>query len=230
MKLAWVDVRIRRATGLAVATLTIAACGSATPSSSPPATSGSSTASAVAGIVVGCANIESVECHFVAEQIVGLLPAERGRAFAIEIQLPGCDHDGPCPPTLAAREGRAVIEYADAGEPITVSLHGPPQTPRIAILAGMTWSEPGQPTSPQVPGIGPFPFELGHCGLSHVVDFDGSFWLPVGPLDGDAPGIFNGESGQMRLLGPDLALYEGPTGFNAHLARFPGPKRFFLCD
>jgi hypothetical protein len=34
----------------------------------------------------------------------------------------------------------------------------------------------------------------------------------------------------MRLLGPDLALYEGPTGFSANLARFPGPKHFFLCD
>ena len=179
---------------------------------------------------MGCASIESLECQFIAEQIVAALPAARGKPFAIEIQLFGCANAGPCPPTLAAREGRAVVEYADAGEPVTVSLHGPPQTPRIAIQAGLTWSDLVQPTSPQVPGIGPFPYELGHCGLSHVVDFDGSFWVPVGPVDGDAPGIFNGESGQMRLLGPDLALYEGPTGFNAHLARFPGPKRFFLCD
>ena len=165
-----------------------------------------------------------------AEQIGAVLPAGRGPAFSIEIQLFGCPNDGPCPPTLAARDGRAVIEYPGVGEPLVVSLNGPPQNPRIAVQAGMTWSGVVQPTSAQVPGPGPFPFELGHCGLSHVVDFDGSFWVPVGPVDGDAPGMFNAESGQMRLLGPELALYEGPTGFDVNLARFPGPKRFFLCD
>ena len=215
-----------RIAAVLVAALTFAACGPA-PSASPAP---SPTAAAPAGLVVGCASIESIECHFVAEQIVAVLPAERGPAFAIEIQLFGCPNDGPCPPTLASRAGRAVIEYAGCGEPIMVSLHGPPQTPRIALQAGMTWSDAAQPTSEQAPGLGPFPFELGHCGMSHVVDFDGSFWVPVGPLDGDASGMINGESGQMRLLGPDLALYKGPTGFEAHLARFPGPKRFFLCD
>lgn len=215
-------VAMLSAIAIAVATCGPAPTVSPTPTAAAPAPP--------AGIVVGCASIESVECHFVAEQILAALPAERGRPFSIEIQLSGCANEGPCPPTLAAREGRAVVDYVDAAEPITVSLHGPPQTPRIAVQAGMTWSEPVQPTSPQVPGPGPFPFELGHCGLSHVVDFDGSFWVPVGPVDGDAPGMINGESGQMRLLGPDLALYEGPTGFNAHLARFPGPKQVFLCD
>jgi hypothetical protein len=34
----------------------------------------------------------------------------------------------------------------------------------------------------------------------------------------------------MALLGPNLAQYSGPTGFIAQLARFPGPKHFFLCD
>lgn len=215
-----------RARSLAAAFLAVAlgACGEA--ASSPAQTQ----AAAPAGLVVGCASVESVECHFIAEQIVAVLPPERGRAFAIEIQLFGCQDALPCPPTLAAREGRAVIEYADAGEPITVSLNGPPQAPRLAVQAGLTWSDAVQPTSPQVPGPGPFPFELGHCGLSHVVDFDGSFWVLVGPVDGDAPGIINAESGQMRLLGPDLALYEGGTGFSAHLARFPGPKRLFPCD
>ena len=63
-----------------------------------------------------------------------------------------------------------------------------------------------------------------------VVDFDGSFWVPVGQVDGEAPGIINSESGQMRLLGPNLAEYSGTKGFSMNLARWPGPKRFFLCD
>ncbi len=220
--------RQRLAVALALTAASLAACGAPAPTatSSPSPTS----AAAPAGVVVGCASIESLECHFLAEQIRAQLPAARGPAFAIEIQLFGCEDGVPCPPTLAARQGRAVVEYAGGGEPIVVSLNGPPQTPRIAAQAGLTWSEAAHPSSPQVPGLGPFPFELGHCGLSHVVDFDGSFWVPVGPLDGDASGMINSESGQMRLLGPDLARYDGPTGFTAHLARFPGPKRFFLCD
>ena len=34
----------------------------------------------------------------------------------------------------------------------------------------------------------------------------------------------------MRLLGPNLAEYTGTPGFTVQLARWPGPKRFFLCD
>lgn len=218
----------RRAILLGSVAAILSAC--ADPAPSATATVAPSGAAIPAAAVVGCASIEALECHFIADQIVAALPAARSTAFAIEIQLFGCANEGPCPPTLAAREGRAVIEYADAGVPIVVSLHGPRDAPRIAVQQGLTWSELVQPTSPQVPGPGPFPFELGHCGLSHVVDFDGSFWVPVGPVDGDASGMLNGESGQMRLLGPNLALYEGPTGFSANLARFPGPKRFFLCD
>ena len=63
-----------------------------------------------------------------------------------------------------------------------------------------------------------------------VVDFDGSFWLPVGQVDGEASVIVNGESGEMRLLGPNIAEYRNGDGFVARLARFPGAKRIFLCD
>jgi hypothetical protein len=226
---------IRRMLRLGRLAITLGSLGAAmsacaTPTPSAIASVGPTGAAAPAGLVVGCASIESIECHFVAGRIAAQLPAGRGPAFSIQIHLFGCANGAPCPPTLAAREGRAVIEYADAGEPIVVSLHGPRDAPRIAVQQGLSWSELVQPTSPLVPGPGPFPFELGHCGLSHVVDFDGSFWVPVGPVDGDASGMLNGESGRVRLLGQNLALYEGPTGFSANLARFPGPKRFFLCD
>ena len=63
-----------------------------------------------------------------------------------------------------------------------------------------------------------------------MIDFDGSFWLPVGQVDGTSPTIINSESGTMRLLGPNLAQFTGTTGFTVHLARFPGPKHFWGCD
>jgi hypothetical protein len=204
--------------------LVLAACGTAGP------TPGPTEAAAPAGPVVGCMSIEAAECLFVAERVVAALPAARGRPFAVEITLFPCDRNVDCPRSLAARAGRALVEYPGGGEPIDLRLSGPPQDPEIVLQENHVWSEPVQPTSARVNGPGPFPFDLGHCGLSHVIDFDGSFWVPLGPVDGDASGMINSESGQMRLLAPNLAVYVGAGGFTAQLARFPGPKRFFLCD
>jgi len=63
-----------------------------------------------------------------------------------------------------------------------------------------------------------------------VIDFDGSFWLPLGQVDGDDPASINSEPGQMLFLGPNVVQFTGESGFTAQLARFPGAKRFFLCD
>ena len=219
-----IDIRIRSALGLLAAAALAAACGSSTPTPQPTA------AATPAGPVVGCMSIEAAECLFVAEQVVAALPAERGRPFAVVVTLFPCDQNIDCPRSLAARTGRAVVEYAGGGEPIDLRLAGPPQDPEIAVQENHFWSGAVQPSSARVTGPGPFPFDLGHCGLSHVVDFDGSFWVPIGQVDGEAPGIINSESGQMRLLGANLAVYVGAGGFTAQLARFPGPKRFFLCD
>jgi hypothetical protein len=71
---------------------------------------------------------------------------------------------------------------------------------------------------------------MGHCGLTHVIDFDGSYWVPVGQVDGDHPTVINAESGSMLLLNPNLAEFHGDSGFMVQLARFPGPKHFWGCD
>lgn len=207
---------------LVLAAVVIAACEPAP--TTPPATADLSPA----GMVIGCASIEAAECHFVAGKILAMLPAARGRPFDIEISLSSCP-DAPCPRSLAARSGLAFVDYADAGEPLAFDLAGPPQAPQIVLHDGFNWSGMQVPMSTRTDGPGPFAFDLGHCGLSHVVDFDGSFWVPIGQLDGEASGLINGESGQMRLVGPDLAIYSGVAGFTAHLARFPGPKRVFIC-
>jgi hypothetical protein len=158
----------------------------------------------------------------------GAAPDERGEPFAIQVQLYGCPNDGPCPQTLAVRQGKVTIDYADRGEPIEVTLTGPPEAPRFGESPS-GWMGPFEPTSPRVAGAGPFPFDVGHCGLTWQVDFDGSFWVLVGQIDGDASVLINGERGQIRLLGPNLAQYEGAGGFTATLARFPGPKHIWGC-
>ncbi|HUQ44638.1 MAG TPA: hypothetical protein VM451_09565 [Candidatus Limnocylindria bacterium] len=135
----------------------------------------------------------------------------------------------PCPKTLGARVRKAVVEFLDGGEPIDLSLHGPPQAPFIepqdAFYLGLT-----QPSSPRANGLGPFALDVGHCGISHVIDFDGSFWVPVGQVDGDHATLINSESGTIRILQPNLAEFRGRSGFTVRLARFPGPKHFWGCD
>jgi hypothetical protein len=177
--------------------------------------------------VVGCLSIEQAECEFVAEQVKAVLPGDRGAPFAIQINLYGCPNDGPCPRSLAVRDGTVTAEYLDGRDPIALSVAGPPQAPRFGPLE-MGWSGLLEPSSPRVDGAGPFPFDVGHCGLAWQVDFDGSFWLLVGQVDGDASPIINNDSGRIRLLAPNLAEYRNGD-FVANLARFPGPKHVFLC-
>ncbi len=180
-----------------------------------------------AAVVIGCLSIEQDQCELVARQVRAVLPGNRGSPFAIQVHLYGCPNGGACPRSLAARDGTVTAEYVDGGEPIELSVAGPPEAPRFAE-AEMHWSGLLEPSSPRVPGAGPFPFEVGHCGLDWQVDFDGSFWLLVGQVDGDASAIFNNDSGHMRLIAPNLAEYRN-ADFVANLVRFPGPKHVWLC-
>lgn len=177
---------------------------------------------------IGCTDIEAGECVVVATRIVAMLPKERGTPFSVQIRLGDCADHAPCPRSLAVRRGTVTIEYRDVGEPISLTVAGPPQAPVTEALDS-TWSGPVQPASARVNGPGPFVFEVGHCGLTHVVDFDGSFWVPVGEVDGSGNALINSELGTMRLTGFNLAEYRGTADFSVTLARWPGPKRFFLC-
>jgi hypothetical protein len=199
-----------------------AACG-ANASQPPPAASNG------AGLIVGCSNIAAAECEFVAQLLVAAVPPARRPVLSVEIGLFSCPDGGrSCPLSLAARSGDAVVDLGDGLEPLRFTLAGPAANPHVAPLHGI-WSGLLAPKSPRVSGVGPFPFELGHCGISHVVDFDGSFWIPVGQVDGDAPEAINAGSGHIRIVGSDRAQYLGP-GLLVTLARFPGPKHFWLCD
>jgi hypothetical protein len=179
-----------------------------------------------AGIVVGCATVEAGDCQAATARILSGLPPGRGAPFDIQISLGACPNDAPCPATIAARGGIAFVEYAGGPDSLTYSLGG---VPWLLGPLDNGFTDPIAPSSRRVAGAGPFPFELGHCGLSHVVDFDGSYWVLVGQFDGEASGVINGESGELRLLAPNLAVYTGPAAFTARLVRFPGAKRFWNC-
>ena len=67
-------------------------------------------------------------------------------------------------------------------------------------------------------------FDTGHCGLGHLLDFDGSFWDPVNPAAGEEPVFFyNQDVGTIRLVGPDEARYTSSSGDEVRLVRVDGP-------
>lgn len=200
-----------------------AACSPA-PSGEPTTTEG-----AAAQLVIGCLGIRPDECQLVVDVLLPQLPKDRGVPFAVEVWLPTCDNADPCPQSLAFRDGSLTVEYANGAEPISYFVDGPPATLELSV-ARQSWLGPFQATSPRVNGAGPFPFDLGHCGLLWQVDSDGSFWLPIGPVDGDASELINADSGRIALLGPNLAEYRNARGFVTQLARMPGAKFVFGRD
>lgn len=179
-----------------------------------------------AALALGCIGVGEPECRFLAERIIAEVAGDRGAPFSLTIEL-YCAQEPPCPETLDARRGQATMRWADGAEPVTVSITPPAAAPRLE-RADSGWSGLQQPSSARVVGPGPFPLELGHCGLLWQVDFDGSFWVPVGHVDSEASGLINGERGLIRLLGPNLAAYAG-TGWEVQLARFPGPLHVWGC-
>jgi len=208
----------------------LTACDAAAPSAAPTPTPTPVVAPQV-DVVTGCIDIEAGECAYVARIVVDRLPTSSLAPFSVEIRLGPCLAEAPCPKSLGSRLGTALIEFPDgAAVPVEVGLAGPASAPVTTILTSGPWSGPVPPGSPRVESSGPFELEVGHCGLLHVVDFDGSYWVPIGQVDGSAPALDNAEIGSIRLISTGIAEYRGAANLTLQLARFPGAKRFRGCD
>lgn len=77
-----------------------------------------------------------------------------------------------------------------------------------------------------------------HCGLDWpvAVDFDGSFWDPVGPSvsdgNGNPPAGFGNpfDAGLMTLISPTSARYQSSAGTIVQFSRHPGPRISAPCS
>jgi hypothetical protein len=176
--------------------------------------------------IVACVGIEPAPCNALVVQAAAALPAGRGLPVSFQLVLAECDGP-PCGPGMIS--GQVTAEWLDGGEPVMFSFVGPVAAPEFDVVDA-AWSGVVQPRSERVAPAVPVPFTLGHCGLLHVVDFDGSFWVPVGRVSLDDPEMINAAAGQMQLVAPNRAQFSKGGKLIATLARFPGPKHFFLCD
>lgn len=74
-------------------------------------------------------------------------------------------------------------------------------------------------------------FEVPHCGLDWLVDFDGSFWEPVYAIPDRKPDLaINSDIGTITLVEPDEARYVSSTDEQVSLFRVDGPVVRQLCD
>jgi hypothetical protein len=77
-------------------------------------------------------------------------------------------------------------------------------------------------------------FEVPHCGLDWLVDFDGSFWEGRAIVDGTnwvpAEDIPDGDTGTIELTGANWARYEASDGTWTLLSRVEGSIVRQLCD
>jgi hypothetical protein len=86
------------------------------------------------------------------------------------------------------------------------------------------------PRSGRVTPSTAYVFDTGHCGLTFLADFDGSFWEPVTPA-GMVPDFFiNQDVGAIALVDPHEAEFRSSDGTSVRLLRVDGPVTTFGCD
>ena len=88
------------------------------------------------------------------------------------------------------------------------------------------------PTSAPVAAGRSYPFQVGHCGLLHVVDFAGSYWeVDETTLSAGERGQFgiNANEGTMTLVDSETAVFRSGAGGEATLRRYVGVLERSRC-
>jgi hypothetical protein len=74
-------------------------------------------------------------------------------------------------------------------------------------------------------------FDTGHCGLGHLIDFDGSFWRPADRERADSFDLLvNQDVGAMAYVGRDRAIYRSSDGIEIRMERIDGPVITQPCE
>lgn len=178
-----------------------------------------------AGPPTACVSIPADRC----ERAVAAVNERHGRLAPVShVEVHGALCAGPCPEDEAAA-WRAIVavEFSDGR---------PPETATLQVTgAEAAWQRMQIPWGRVEPASAPMParelrIQLGHCGLSSGIDVDGSFWDPVGPIDGADETLINASNATFRLVGPNhgtLQVHDGPI---VQLVRHVGPKHLLACD
>ncbi|HSL76324.1 MAG TPA: hypothetical protein VK867_05225 [Candidatus Limnocylindrales bacterium] len=200
-----------------------------TPDSTPPSapTDSAPTGVELTGVPMACVNLGLDECRRILAETGELVPAGIAPTY-IQVGPFGCVEGGGCPRSLAARpQGDVTIEAARGAVSyhITAAAGGGRLTIERQDASLMAIEPQSQP--PVTPG--PRPFTLGHCGLWSGIDVGGSWWDPIGVVDGDHPDAINSAEGTLAILDQARATFTSDGGLTVQLVRCDGPKGLPGC-
>jgi len=175
---------------------------------------------------IACLSVALDQCLAIAEAASKALPAQSTVTYT-EVGPRFCDSTLCSDPLVPGDELTAIAQLAD----------GPPRLVTVAAadtgFVATDVAEAGlielKPSSRRAGGFGPFPFALQHCGLGSPIDFDGSFWDPVGTIDMEAPEASNAIDGTLVLTSSEGAHFSTATGFELDLVRHVGSKSYPGC-
>lgn len=102
----------------------------------------------------------------------------------------------------------------------------------ILLLSGDSTARLPDAASQRAKRGQPYEFQVGHCGLIHIVNFDGDYW-DVDPstmteAENQRFGI-NADAGTITLTKDNVAIYRSSAGGDATLHRHTGVKTTFNC-
>ena len=221
---------------LLVVPLLIAACANGGASGSPgasatgaPSEPASQLPSAAPEIATACVTLGTVDCERARALALAELAPDEPQPIYVQVGPFGCaDGAERCPTTLLARpEGDVVVEFP-GGTGFNVHLKvGAGDA--IEAARGEAMGIAVEPASAEGIPSGPQQIELGHCGVYSGIDFGGSWWDPVGPIDADSGESINAGSGVITVVDPNHATYVGAGGLSLQLVRRDGAKLLPMC-
>ena len=223
--------RVLLALLIVIAALTGACAASASPpaATAPPSTADPTAPAGIdlSAIPTACVGLGADDCQRVVAQLATIVPAGTAATY-LQVGPFGCATDQGCAPSLAERpQGDVTLEAGAGALSYHVMLAGDgaeltiERQDAFGVLLG--------PSSQPPVTAGARPFSLGHCGLWSGIDVGGSWWDPVGSVDGDHPDAINAAEGTLTVIDPDHATFTSRGGFTVQLQRHDGDKYLPLC-
>lgn len=194
--------------------------------SAPPTASDEPAGVDLSRVPTACIGLGVDDCHRVVAQVTTILPAGAAVTY-IQVGPFGCAAGQGCAPSLVERPQGDITLEAGVGAlsyHVTVSSDAELTIERqdaFGVLLG--------PQSQPPVTAGARPFSLGHCGLWSGIDVGGSWWDPIGMIDGDHQSAITSADGTLAILDLDRATFTADTGFTVQLVRRDGPKGFPGC-
>lgn len=197
----------------------LGACGPGPESPSPSA--------AGAGPIVACMALPAAECEPLARDVLDVVSQDAPQIVRIEV--------GPVEKAAQPRQrslvgAESVIIVLEFAQTSPAWLEVDPRTrPPVVLRTQPSQIEPATPLSAPFGDAGMQPLLLGACGLASGIDFDGSWWDPIGEIDAYAPESSGPTRGAITLTTATTAIFETESGFRINLVRHVGPKWVAGC-